>query len=91
MGTVAGPMFGGFIVQHVDWPVVFWWTIGLQGLALVLVLLFLEETSFGRYGESVSPATPNSFIANRIATFFLGTEVMPSMNISELVRCHRPL
>ena len=91
MGTVAGPTFRGFIVQHVGWPVVFWWTIGLQGLALVLVLFFLEETSFGRYGGPVSPTTPNSFIANRIATFFLGTEVVPSMNLSELVRCHGPL
>ena len=91
MGTVAGPTFGGFIVQHVDWPVVFWWTIGLQGLALVLVLLFLEETSFRRYGGPISPTTPHSFIANRIATFFPGTEVVPPTNLSELVRCHGPL
>ena len=91
MGTVAGPTFGGFIVQHVDWPVVFWWTIGLQGLALVLVILFLEETGFSRHGGSVSPTNPSSFIANRIATFFLGTEVVPSMSLSELVRCHGPL
>ena len=88
MGTVAGPTLGGFIVQHVDWPVIFWWTIGLQGLALVLVLLFLEETSYGRHGGSVRSTIPNSFIANRIATFFLGTEVVPSTKSSELVSCH---
>ena len=23
-GTVAGPTFGDFIVQYVDWPVIFW-------------------------------------------------------------------
>lgn len=44
LGTVAGPTFGGFIVEHVNWPVEFWWTVGLQGLALMLVVLFLEET-----------------------------------------------
>lgn len=91
LGTVAGPTFGGFIVEHVDWPVEFWWTVGLQALALVLVLLFLEETGFNRDGGSAYPARPSSFMANRIATFFLGTKVVPAMNRSELVRYHRLL
>lgn len=88
LGTVAGPTFGGFIVEHVDWPVEFWWTVGLQGLALVLVLLFLEETGFNRDGGSAYPARPSSFMANRTATFFLGTKVVLAMNRSELVRYH---
>ena len=91
LGTVAGPTFGGFIVEHVDWPVEFWWTVGLQALALVLVLLFLEETGFNRDGGSEYPARPSSFMANRTATFFLGTEVVPAMNRSEIVRYYRLL
>jgi MFS family permease len=36
LGTLAGPTFGGFIVQHVSWPAEFWWTIGLQALVIIL-------------------------------------------------------
>lgn len=85
MGTVAGPTLGGFIVAHVDWPVDFWWTAGLQGLALVLVFLFLEETGFSRDEESAYPERPKPFVANRVATFFLGTKVVPAVNRSELL------
>lgn len=89
LGTVAGPTFGGFIVEHGDWPVEFWWTVGLQGLASVLVLLFLEETGFSRDGGPAFPTRPKPFIASRFATFFLGTKVVPTMSRSELVRKHR--
>lgn len=30
MGTVAGPTFGGFVVEHVAWQFEFWWTVALQ-------------------------------------------------------------
>lgn len=86
LGTVAGPTFGGFIVDHVDWPIALWWTVGLQGSALVFVLLFLEETGFSRDGGSAHPTGPESFIANRIATFFLGTKIVPAISRSNLVR-----
>lgn len=36
MGTVAGPTFGGFIVQRTPWPNEFWWTVGLQAFVIVL-------------------------------------------------------
>jgi len=36
MGTVAGPTFGGFIVQRTPWPNEFWWTTGLQAFVIVL-------------------------------------------------------
>lgn len=35
LGTVAGPTFGGFIVEHVSWTVEFWWTVALQGMIFV--------------------------------------------------------
>lgn len=89
LGTVAGPTFGGFIVEHVDWPVEFWWTVGLQCLALVLIFLFLEETGFDRDGGSAYPTKPKSFIQDRVATFLLGTNVVPATSRSEIVSHHR--
>ena len=89
LGTVAGPTFGGFIVEHVDWPIEFWWTVGFQGLALILVFLFLEETGFDRDGGSAYSARPKPFIQNRVATFFLGVRVVPTTSRAELVSHHR--
>jgi MFS family permease len=36
LGTVAGPTFGGFVVQHVTWPFEFWWTVALQCAVAIL-------------------------------------------------------
>ena len=89
LGTVAGHTFGGFIVELVDWPIEFWWTVGLQGLALVFVFLFLEETGFDRDGRSAYPTKPKSFIQYRVATFLLDANIVPATSCSELVSHHR--
>ncbi|KAI2842545.1 hypothetical protein CBS76997_7646 [Aspergillus niger] len=67
-GTVAGPTFGGFIVQHTNWPWVFWWIVITQGLVLILAFFFLEETSYPREGKMLSIVMPKSFWAKRMAT-----------------------
>ncbi|PYI35381.1 polyamine transporter [Aspergillus indologenus CBS 114.80] len=67
-GTVAGPTFGGFIVQHTDWPWVFWWVVIAQGLVLVLAFCFLEDTRYSRDETTVPTRKPTSFWANRMAT-----------------------
>ncbi|GKZ26424.1 hypothetical protein AbraIFM66951_004928 [Aspergillus brasiliensis] len=66
-GTVAGPTFGGFIVQHTKWPWVFWWVVIAQGLVLILAFLFLEETSYPRDGKTLV-VKPKNFWSNRMAT-----------------------
>ncbi|KAL2014532.1 hypothetical protein VTN00DRAFT_2057 [Thermoascus crustaceus] len=75
LGTVAGPTFCGFVVQHADWPFEFWWTVALQGVVSVLAFIFLEETGFTRDGGRVYQPQRKGFIRNRIATFFLGNLV----------------
>ena len=62
LGTVAGPTFGGFIVEHVPWPNEFWWTVGLQAAVALLGMLFkllkvdkdkIDDTaSFGFHGRN---------------------------------------
>lgn len=75
-GTQVGPAVGGFIVKSAPWPVVFWWTVGVEGLVVILVFLFLEETSFSRDGKEQHDL-PRSWLMNRVATFFPGTRVAP--------------
>ncbi|KAI9691707.1 MAG: hypothetical protein M1822_007779 [Bathelium mastoideum] len=84
LGTVAGPTFGGFIVQHVPWPNEFWWTVGLQAAVALLVLVFMEETGFTRDEKRVFPKVPESFLANRVATFLPGHKVVPRISAGEL-------
>lgn len=43
LGTVAGPTFCGFVVQHADWPFEFWWTVALQGVVAVLGERFTSD------------------------------------------------
>lgn len=82
LGVISLPTLGAFTAAHVAWPNMFWWTVGLLGLASISVFLFLEETGYERSnGKSVPihayPTKSDSFVANRIATFFPGNRVVP--------------
>ena len=46
LGTVAGPTFGGFIVEHVAWTNEFWWTVALQGFIFILGQFSVVKTTF---------------------------------------------
>lgn len=84
-GTIAGPTFSAFISARAYFPTEFWWSVGLLGGVLVLVLLFLEETGFDREHEDSNPDIPQSFFAKRWATFFFGRRVVRNRSISEAV------
>lgn len=75
-GTQVGPTLSGFIAQYSTWPVQYWWTIGVVGMAAILVFVFLEETGFSREG-TVYPELPRPWLRNRMATFFPGHKVIP--------------
>ena len=92
LGVVASPTIGGFIVQNRLWPYTFWWTIGPIGLAFVLVFLYVEETGFAREEGAVPyPERPRAFLANRAATFFPGTKVVPRISGATLVNGPTPV
>ena len=85
LGTLAVPTVGCFVASQTDWPVMFWWTIPFLGLALTLTVAFMEETGFEREGQKKYPQQPNAFVANRIATFLPGNNVVPACTLAETV------
>ena len=90
LGPLAFPTVGCFIASKTDWPVMFWWTVAFLGLALILVVMFLEETGFEREGKSSYPHQPEQVIANRIATFLPGKRVVPPCTFLETVSSTSP-
>jgi EmrB/QacA subfamily drug resistance transporter len=43
VSAVAGPLLGALIVDHLDWPLVFWINLPIGAAAVVLFSLFLHE------------------------------------------------
>jgi hypothetical protein len=44
-GTMLGPLFGGLIVQHISWRWVFYLNVPIGGVALVILVVFLNVKS----------------------------------------------
>ena len=84
-GTLAVPAVSCFVASQTKWPIMFWWTIPLLGLALILTIIFMEETGFEREGQSEYPRQPESFVANRIATLLPGNRVVPVCTLAKTV------
>ena len=79
IAQVGRPTFSGYIVNFVEWPVCFWWTVGANALAAVLIFVFGEDTAWDR--EEQRPLArkdiPQSWFGRRAALFFFGTKVAP--------------
>jgi MFS family permease len=84
-GTVAGPTISAFISANTSWTYAYWWTAGLVGFALFPVFLFLHDTSWNRENEAINRPLPGGFLANRFATFCVGTKVTPKTSFHEIV------
>lgn len=72
-GTLAGPTFGGFIIESAAWPIQFWWVVGVEGLVIILVLFFLDETFAPEIDENFQKHT---WSASRLAVLL--PRVVPS-------------
>lgn len=66
-GAVSAATFSGFIVSSNPWPVQYWWSVGVQGFVVLLVIFILEETSFPRDENRKPQRKPRSWIVSRIA------------------------
>jgi MFS family permease len=84
-GASAGPTFSGFITANNSWTIEYWWSVGLLGFTAILVFLFLEETGFDRTAEAKNPMPPDSFLRNRIYTFFPGSKIVKPTTLAETV------
>ncbi|RMZ88129.1 hypothetical protein DV736_g4653, partial [Chaetothyriales sp. CBS 134916] len=85
--VVGGGTLGGFIAQTRPWNYVFWWTLGPVGAAIILVFLFVHDTTYIRDPESPKRAPlPKGWIANRVATFIPGTRTQPKGKAAEFVK-----
>jgi hypothetical protein len=80
IASLAGPSFSGYIVQYTEWPVCFWWTVGANTLAAILIFVFGEDTLWDRerQGPVARKPMPASWWARRIVLFFPGTRAVPS-------------
>ncbi|KAI9046870.1 hypothetical protein LZ554_008948 [Drepanopeziza brunnea f. sp. 'monogermtubi'] len=76
--VVGGGTLGGFIAETNPWTYVFWWTLGPIGAAIISVFLFVEDTTFDRTPGAIQRQLPTGYLANRLATFFIGTRTQPS-------------
>lgn len=79
-----GPTLGGFISGSASWPVQFWWSNGLEVAIILLSLFFLEEIYYDRTpNQDIGRRRwPEIFIANRWATFFCGSKVLPNTTMT---------
>jgi MFS family permease len=86
LGVNVAPTVSGFIVNSSYWTWSFWWTLIPGALAVILVFIFLEETTFVE-GAAYKPSRdmPAPFLKNRVATFFPGHKVVPGTTARELV------
>lgn len=86
-GVVVGPTLSGFIVGSTRWTVQFWWSNGLEGLTIILTLALLDDTYYDRATEAggCRKRWPETFFANRMATFFCGARVTPPISTANTV------
>lgn len=81
IASVGGPTFAGFIVQRLDWPVCFWWTVAANGVAAILIFLVGDHTGWDRENQRPEnwarhPSEHRSWFKRRTDLFFPGTRVV---------------
>ncbi|KAF6828944.1 MFS transporter [Colletotrichum musicola] len=63
IGPAFGPFLGGVIVTYSTWKSLFWFQGALGGLAMVVSLAFLPETSHGKWSEELKGLTVGEKVA----------------------------
>lgn len=84
LGTVAGGTFSGFIVEKGNWPVQFWYNVGLEAFIAISCVLFLDETAYPRDGNMDQPLLPSNPLQRKLATYALTQRVTPHRTAAQL-------
>lgn len=76
--TLAGPTFSGFVVGNgAPWPVEYWYNVGLEGLVVLLIFFFMEETGYSRPGKSQYPTLAPTFMGRAIDAYLFRRPSVP--------------
>ncbi|KAF4635954.1 hypothetical protein G7Y89_g2121 [Cudoniella acicularis] len=65
LGTFIGPVVGGSMVDHIGWRWVFWLNLLIAGLALVLVMVFMQA-KHGRSGSTLTQLARIDYVGNAL-------------------------
>jgi hypothetical protein len=85
MGASAGPTFSGFIAANHYWPVEYWWSVAVITFTLVLILLFLEDTTYDRSEGALNRPRQENWAQGRVQTFLFGQKTPSALGFSETV------
>ena len=85
LGMVAGPTFSACVFAGVAQSVDYWWTVAILAATIIFVFLILENTDPKQGHDLLVVRLPDSFMRNRMATFFFGTKVVPPLTGMQLV------
>ena len=67
--SIAGPMLGGFITEHLSWPVIFWLNLPLAGVALMVASRALTKLPWQRREHRLD--TPGALLVMLTTIMFL--------------------
>jgi len=85
LGIIAGPTFSAFLSTGTVQPVECWWTAVILGVTIILAFLILEKTDPKQGPDVLVARLPDSFVRNRIATFFFGIKAVPPLTMTQIV------
>ncbi len=53
IGIATGPIISGFVLSHLSWRWVFWTTVPISCLALLILFIFIPKDAFTRNNEKI--------------------------------------
>ncbi|OJI81223.1 hypothetical protein ASPTUDRAFT_58525 [Aspergillus tubingensis CBS 134.48] len=77
LGVAIGPTLGAYVDARASWPISFWYTVPMNGVLALLILVFIEETAFAG-GEQVR----QSFTQEKWNMYIRGRAVPPQLRAS---------
>ena len=86
-GVVFGATLSGFFAGLVSWQSQFWWVMGALGLCAILVMFFLEDTTYDRrryaagFWNDIPKVERRTYFQKRLDTLVFGRRVVACSDI----------